>query len=73
MGIQGGDPRKKWLYENLPNSKWGTEQITVEVPPTPEDAEKGAMTQLREMTVFKFASEQDSLVFQLRWAGIEEE
>lgn len=60
QGQPSPDPRKKWLYEQWEGSRW----ITLDI----ERCIDGSRDYWRE---YRFQSEQELLVFKLRWQGAE--
>jgi hypothetical protein len=63
------DPRKAWLYETQPGSRWYV--LNVEVTNIgPDDVQVWGTA--REFREYRFANAQDQLLFQLRWANTEQ-
>ena len=62
---KGKDPRKSWLYDTWPGSRWVTYLVRqYQLSDSNPSLVVGMPKTMRE---YRFQSEQDLLMFQLRW------
>jgi hypothetical protein len=59
---QNPDPRKRWVYDTIPNSSWGTMDVCWAYP----DSEFG-YDRIKDRRAYMFKDPQDFLLFCLRW------
>ena len=56
------DPRKSWLYNTIPDSSWSTMDLEWTYP-----SEQGFLNQRENRRAYIFKTEQDLMLFRLRW------
>ena len=62
---KGKDPRKSWLYDTWPSSRWVT--YLVQQYQLSDSNPSFVVGMPKTMREYRFQSEQDLLMFQLRW------
>ena len=59
---RGRDPRKSWVYDTIPDSSWSTMDLEWTYP-----TNDGYLMQRENRRAYLFKSEQDLMLFRLRW------